>query len=545
MIHKKECDREKGECSPFSRASERIDARPEREVTMSAASPEVRELSLLFEIARSLNEGLDLKAVLKPILQMIAEHMGIRRGTLTILNRKKGEIAIKESYGLRPEEQAKGKYRMGEGITGKVIDSGLPAIVPKISEEPLFLDRTGSRKHLDKGDIAFICVPIRIGSEVIGAMSADRPSGDGRALEEDVRLLTIVASCISQAVRLRQRAEEEIEKVREENQRLQDELKDRFKPKAIVGNSKVMRHVYFLIEKVCRMNTTVLILGESGVGKERVAHAIHYNSNRASKPFVKVNCAALPESLIESELFGHERGAFTGATNARKGRFEMAQGGTIFLDEIGDLPSPVQTKLLRVLQEKEFERIGGNTTIRVDVRIITATNRDLEELMREGQFREDLYYRLNVFPIVVPPLRERRTDIMLLADYFIGKYGKELGKPIERISTTATDMLMGYHWPGNVRELENGIERAIILSSDGVIHSYHLPPSLQRSDKDAGGDPGGTLSATMTNVEREIIVDELKRSHGNMAKAARELGITERIIGLRVAKYGIDPSQFK
>ncbi|MGA2109465.1 MAG: sigma-54 dependent transcriptional regulator, partial [Syntrophorhabdales bacterium] len=266
---------------------------------------------------------------------------------------------------------------------------------------------------------------------------------------------------------------------------------------------------------------------------------------RAQGPFIKVNCAALPESLVESELFGHERGAFTGATNARKGRFEMAKGGTIFLDEIGDLPNPVQTKLLRVLQEKEFERIGGNTTIQVDARIITATNRDLEGLMREGRFREDLYYRLNVFPVVVPPLRERRTDIMLLADHFIGKYGKEHGKHIARMSTTATDMLMSYHWPGNVMELENCIERAIILSSDGVIHGYHLPPSLQQYDKAAGGETGGSLKSAVKNVEREIIVDELKRCRGNMAKAARELGITERMIGLRVAKFGIDPGQFK
>jgi Nif-specific regulatory protein len=518
---------------------------PERHMHKNVASREIRELSLLFEIARSLSEGLELKTVLKPILRMIAEHMGIPRGTLTILNRKKGEIVIEEAYGLRPEEQAKGRYRMGEGITGKVIDTGQPAIVPRISEEPLFLDRTGSRKHLDKGDIAFLCVPIRMGSEVIGAISADRPSAENGALDEDVRLLTIIGSCISQAVRLRQLADEEVEKIREENIRLQDELKERFKPKAIVGNSKVMRHVYFLIEKVCRANTTVLILGESGVGKERVAHAIHYNSGRAQGPFIKVNCAALPESLVESELFGHERGAFTGATNARKGRFEMAQRGTIFLDEIGDLPNPVQTKLLRVLQEKEFERIGGNTTIRVDARIITATNRDLEALMREGRFREDLYYRLNVFPVVVPPLRERRTDIMLLADHFIDKYGKEHGKHIARISTTATDMLMSYHWPGNVRELENCIERAIILSSDGVIHGYHLPPSLQQYDKAAGGEPGGSLKSAVKNVEREIVVDELKRCRGNMAKAARELGITERMIGLRVAKYGIDLGQFK
>ncbi len=510
-----------------------------------ATTPEVRELSLLFDISTRLSESLDLKTTLKPILQEMAAHMGILRGTLTILNRKNEEIVIKEAYGLRPEEKAKGRYRMGEGITGRVIDTGQPVIVPRISEEPLFLDKTGSRKHLDKGDIAFVCVPIKMGSEVIGALSADRTSGEKAALDDDVRLLTIIGSCISQAVRLRQLAEEEVEKIREENQRLQEELKNRFRPKAIVGNSKVMRHVYFLIEKVCRANTTVLILGESGVGKERVASAIHYNSGRADRPYVKVNCAALPESLIESELFGHERGAFTGAITARKGRFEAAHHGTIFLDEIGDLPMPVQTKLLRVLQEKEFERIGGNATIKVDVRIITATNRNLERLMEEGKFREDLYYRLNVFPIVVPPLRERKTDIMLLTDHFIERYGKEHEKQIMSISTNATDMLMSYHWPGNVRELENCIERAIILSSDGVIHGYHLPPSLQRSNADPTENQGESLKAAVTNVERGIIVEGLKHSRGNMAEAARQLGITERKMGLRVARYGIDPGEYK
>ena len=507
-------------------------------------SREIKELSLLFEISRKLGEGLDLKAVLKPILRMTAEHMQIPRGTLTILNRSRGEIVIEESYGLRPEEQAKGKYRMGEGITGKVIDTGQPAIIPKISEEPLFLDRTGSRRHLDKRDLAFICVPIKIGTEVLGAISADRAFKDD-SLEEDARLLTIIASTISQAVRLRQSAQEEVEKIREENRRLQDQLKVRYRPTSIVGNSNVMQNVYALIEKVSTTNATVLILGESGVGKERVAHAIHYGSSRADKPFVRINCAALPESLIESELFGHEKGAFTGAVSARKGRFEAAEKGTIFLDEIGDLPLTVQTKLLRVLQEKEFERVGGNATIKVDVRIITATNRNLEALMQEGKLREDLYYRLNIFPIVVPPLRERKTDIMLLADHFIQKYSKEHGKQIKSVSTAATDMLMNYHWPGNVRELENCIERALILSTDGVIHSYHLPPNLQGSGGDDAHRGGRTFNDIVANVGREIIVEELKRSRGNMAKAARALGITERIMGLRVAKYGLDPTQFK
>jgi Nif-specific regulatory protein len=502
------------------------------------------ELSLLFDISTKLSDTLDLKTALKPILRMTAGYMKIPRGTLTILNRNRGKIAIEEAYGLRPEEQAQGKYNIGEGITGKVIDTGKAIIVPRISEEPLFLDRTGSRKHLDKSDIAFICVPVKVGSETVGALSADRPSRGEHALEADIRLLTIIASTISQAVRLRQLAHEEMEKVMVENRRLQDQLKVRYRPKAIVGNSKIMRDVYDLIETVGGKNTTVLILGESGVGKERVAHAVHYGSPRAEKPFVKVNCAALPESLIESELFGHEKGAYTGATLARKGRFEMAERGTIFLDEIGELSLSVQTKLLRIIQEKEFERIGGNATLKSDVRIIAATNRDLAAAIREGIFREDLYYRLNIFPILVPPLRERRTDIMLLAEHFLQKYAREHGKKIDGIATSATDKLMNYHWPGNVRELENCIERAVILCADGKIRSHHLPPSLQMADA-AGRDLPGTFKGTMAGVEQEIIVDELKRCRGNVAGAARALGITERMIGLRIAKYGIEPKKFK
>ncbi len=511
-------------------------------------SRELKELSLLFEISTKLSETLDLKAVLKPILQMTAEYMEIPRGTLTILNRNRGEIVIEEAYGLRPEEQAKGKYLMGEGITGKVIETGQPAIIPRVSDEPLFLDKTGSRKNLDKRNIAFICVPVKIGSEIIGALSADRRLKETVTFEEDVRLLTIIASSISQAVRLRQLAQEELEKVMVENQRLQDALRNRYRPKAIVGNSKVMQEVYHLIEKVSKTNTTVLILGESGVGKERVAHAIHYGSNRADSPFIKINCAALPESLIESELFGHEKGAFTGAVTSRQGRFEMAQKGTIFLDEIGDIPITLQTKLLRILQEKEFERIGGYNTIKVDVRVITATNRNLEILMEEGKFREDLFYRLNVFPIIVPPLRERKTDIMLLANYFIEKYSSEHCKEISGVSTSATDMLMNYHWPGNVRELENCIERAIILSNDGIIHSYILPvnmQNMQHHNGDKSNSTGNYFKDTLAGLERGIIIEELKRSRGNMAEAARSLGITERMIGIRVAKYNIDPGKFR
>jgi Nif-specific regulatory protein len=295
---------------------------------------------------------------------------------------------------------------------------------------------------------------------------------------------------------------------------------------------------------VAKSDTTVLIRGESGSGKELVAHAIHYNSRRASRAFIKVNCAALPETLIESELFGHEKGAFTGAIYQRKGRFELAAGGTIFLDEVGDFSPSTQIKFLRVLQEKEFERVGGTETIKTDVRVIAATNRDVEALIAEGKFRQDLYYRLNVFTIHVPPLRDRKTDIPLLADFFVERYSRLNHKEIQRISTPAIDMLMSYHWPGNVRELENCIERAVLVSNDQVIHGHHLPPSLQTAEA-TGTTHQGSLQGSLDDLERELILDALKSARGNMAKAARNLGLSERLMGLRVRKHGIQAKRFR
>ncbi len=502
------------------------------------------ELLLLFEISQRLDRSLDLRDVVGPVLEAIATHMGMMRGTLTLLNRQTGELFIEAAHGLSEMQMERGKYRPGEGVTGKVVATGQPAVVPHISEEALFLDRTGARKGLRKKDVSFICVPIKLGNEVIGALSADRLFEEGVFFGEDVRLLSIIASMIAQAVKLRQSAQEEQHRLLEENLRLQRELKDRFRPANIVGNSKGMQSVYDLIAQVTRSDTTVLIRGESGTGKELVAHAIHYNSLRASKPFIKVNCGALPESVVESELFGHEKGAFTGAIATRKGRFELAHGGTIFLDEVGDLSPTTQIKLLRVIQEREFERVGGTATIKTDVRVITATNRSLEQLIEEGTFRQDLYYRLNVFPIHVPPLRERKTDIPLLADFFVEKYSKVNHKNIRRISTPSIDMLMSYHWPGNVRELENCLERAVLLSSDHVIHGHHLPPTLQTAEA-SGTAHQGTLDGTVERLERDLIMDALKASRGNKAKAARALGITERIMGLRVRRYTIDPKRFR
>jgi Nif-specific regulatory protein len=505
---------------------------------------EVKELSLLFDVSQMLDRSLDLREVAGPVLGALAEHMGMTRGTLTLLNRQTGEISIEAAHGLSASQQERGRYKLGEGVTGKVVATGQPAVVPRISEEPLFLNRTGARQGLHKKDISFICVPIKIGNEVVGALSADRLFAEGVSFEEDVRLLSIIASMIAQAVRLRQALQEERQHLIEDVRAKEGELTDRFRPDNMIGNSKPMLAVYELTAQVSQSDTTALIHGESGTGKELVANALQANSPRASKPFVKVNCAALPETVLESELFGHEKGSFTGAIAQRKGRFELAHGGTLFLDEVGDLSMATQAKLLRVLQNREFERLGGTQTLKVNVRIIAATNRSLEQMIAQGRFRQDLFYRLNVFPIHVPPLRERRSDILLLADYFVEKYSRANNKNVLRISTPAIDMLTAYHWPGNVRELENVIERAVLLSTDGVIHGYHLPPTLQTAEASGTVAPG-TLEATLDNVEREMINEALKSSRGNMAKAARKLGITERIMGLRVAKHGIDPRRFR
>jgi Nif-specific regulatory protein len=504
----------------------------------------IGELQLLLDISRILDKSMDLRDVMTPVLDMLSRHRGMERATITLIDRETGDIVIDEAHGLTSSQFKRGRYKYGEGITGRVAKTGEPVAIPRISEEPQFLDRTGARKSLRKEELSFICVPVMMENEVIGTFSADMPFHETRPLGEEVRIMSIIASMISQAVHLRQSLQGEQKRLLDENSRLQEELKDRFRPSNIIGNSKAIYVVYDQIAQVSKSNTTVLILGESGTGKELVAHAIHYNSPRASRPFIKVNCSALPENLIESELFGHEKGAFTGAMSQRKGRFELADTGTLFLDEIGDLTIPTQVKLLRFLQEREFERVGSAETIKADVRIIAATHKNLEELIHQGLFRQDLFYRLNVFPIYLPPLRERPTDIPLLADFFVEKYSIGTYKEITRISTPAIDMLMSYHWPGNVRELENCIERAVLISNDSVVHSHHLPPTLQTAEA-SGTAFAGSLDATLAKVEQEFILDALKSSRGNMARAAKALGVSERVMGLRVEKYGINPRRFR
>ncbi|MHC4984202.1 MAG: sigma 54-interacting transcriptional regulator [Planctomycetota bacterium] len=501
---------------------------------------EVNELLLLLEIGQMLDASPDLREVVGDVLEVIAEHTAMDHATLTLLNRDTGELMSDASHGLSPADAG-----AGQGVIAKVIDNGRAAVVRHGATDPLYLDRTGGgSRSVRRRDIAFFCVPIKMGNRSIGALSADHLFEPPIPPEEDVRLLSIIASMIAQAVRLRRSSQEEQRRLREEMEQLREELRGRANPENIVGKSGAMQAVYDMIARVAGSDATVLICGESGVGKELVAHAVHHSSPRAGKPFVRVNCAALPETIIESELFGHEKGAFTGAVARRKGRFELANKGTLFLDEIGDFSASTQVRLLRVIQEREFERVGGTDTLSVDVRIVAATNRDLEAMVAAGEFRQDLYYRLNVFPIHVPPLRERRTDIVLLADHFAERHGAAAGKPIKRISTPAIDMLNAYHWPGNVRELENCIERAVLLSTDGVIHGHHLPPSLQTAEA-SGTVPSGPLKAALDGLEREMISDALKSTRGNKAKGARMLGLTERLMGIRVKKLGIDPKRFR
>lgn len=499
-----------------------------------------RELQLLYHISCLLDTSLDLRNIVSPVLEAMAQYMDMNYGTLALLNRKTGEILIEAAHGLSPQQTRRARYKLGEGVTGQVILTGEPAIIARKSESPLLLDKT---KRGKAADTSFVCVPIKIGQEVVGALSVDTPHKPEEDLDEDARLLSIVCSLIAQAVKLRRAAQEEREKLEEENARLKNALRERFRPTNIIGTSHEMQAVYDKIAQVSKSNATVLILGETGTGKELVAQAIHYNSDRSDKPFVKAHCAALPEGVIESELFGHVRGAFTGAVADRKGRFELANGGTLFLDEIGDISPAIQIKLLRVLQEREFERIGDTRTIKVNVRLIAATHRNLQEMVTQGRFREDLYYRLNVFPIYVPSLRKRRSDIVLLADFFLQRYAKEQQKPVRRLSSAVIDMLMSYHWPGNVRELENCIERAVLVAEGDVIHPYHLPPTLQTAE--AGGTLySGSLSERVAAFERDLIVDALKSSRGNVAAAARTLQSTQRILGYKVRQYQIEPKKY-
>ncbi len=488
------------------------------------------QLRTIDKIVHIINDSQTPRSVLNLVLEALSDGIGVRRSLVFVPSEETEDLTIGAANGVGIDEFRRLEQAAPRSSIQRSFESGTGALV---ADDPKL------NPVLGRGMALFI-EPVMLEGRPVAVLAAESDPADAAGHQ----FLRVVASLLTHAFKVESAIRAERRKLADETTHLRQELKERYDFSQIIGNSSAMRQVYDQVSQVARSNATVLLRGESGTGKEMIAHAIHYNSLRSKRPFIKVNCAALPETLIESELFGFEKGAFTGADRLKKGRFEMADGGTLFLDEIGDLPPQTQVKLLRVIQEREIQRLGGTETIRVNVRFITATNQNLEEEIAAGSFREDLYYRLNVFTIFLPPLRERKSDILLLAEHFLEKYAREHGKEIKRISTPAIDMLTSYHFPGNVRELENVIERAVLVCDEQVIHGHHLPPTLQTAEN-SGTVTQLSLTNAVENFERDLIQDALKTARGNVAKAARLLDSTERILGYKIKKYGIAAKRFK
>lgn len=508
------------------------------------------ELLALYRITELIGTAADLESTLAKILGVLNDTMNMKRSTLLFFDKTKQKLVIKASCGLSEVEKMRGVYRPDEGVCGQIFQTRSPFVVPDINSEPLFLNRTGARPTVSKSKISFLGVPVMVAGQPEGVLTVDRLFADDVSSEEDVRFLTVLATLIAQFVTLHREIEKKEAKLLEENASLKAKLHQVHKGHFIIGRSKPMQEVFSVIDKISSSNVTALLLGESGTGKELVARAIHEGGDRKNKPFIKINCAALPENLLESELFGNERGAYTGAHASRAGRFELADKGTIFLDEIGEMPISLQAKMLRVLQEKQFERIGGTRTFTVDVRIVAATNVSLEQAVGRGEFRPDLYYRLNVVPVELPPLRDRKEDIPLLFSHFLSKSNERNGRKI-KITSELLDFLIAYKWPGNVREMQNLVERMVILAEDdrldlsdlpsNVLSMEQLQPKIKTeviADKPVQAPPIGRRS--LEDIERTEIEAALRRNGWIQVRAARELGLTERQIGYRIKKYGLN-----
>jgi Nif-specific regulatory protein len=513
------------------------------------------KLKVLSAICQTIDRAFDLEGALLDVLRILSETLSMQRATVTLLDRKTDRLVISASCGLTQDEMKRGVYGVEEGVTGRIFQTGLAYYAPDIRKDPLLLDRTGARRF-EQGTLSFIGVPIVLHGRTIGVLNADRLFDDEVPPDEDVEFLSVVATLVARMISINEQVEAKVRKLEEENVSLKYRVAKEEKGPYIVGRSHAMAEVERQMARVAPTRATILLLGESGTGKTLIARIIRDLSDRMEFPFVKVNCAAIPENLLEAELFGHEKGAYTGAAGARTGRFEEAHKGTIFLDEIGELPLGLQAKLLRVIQEREFERLGSNRTIKVDVRIVAATNRDLAELVEQGAFREDLYYRLSVFPIRVPPLRERKEDIPVLVHHFLERVSEEYGRPLA-LSPEAHDLLRVYDWPGNVREMENLIERLVIMADEERLGPDFIRPYLLAAAESgahavpanggsgavgavhAAGAGNGATAATLGEIERNEVVQALARHGWVQHKAAAALGITPRQIGYKIRKHGL------
>lgn len=495
------------------------------------------ELQTLYRVSQVLSRSLDFSETLSEVLSILHEEGDLHHGMISLLDQDSGDLLVTALH-EGPESLRPTRYKPGEGITGAILEASRPLVVKRISDDPRFLDRLGVYDQ----DLPFVGVPVVIRGQTAGVLAA-QPGGDERVLPLHERFLQMVANLVGQSVRLARKVENAQQELKKERDTLRRKVRGEHGFSNMVGHSRVIRTVFEQVRQVSKWNTTVLVRGESGTGKELVANAIHYNSPRVSGPFIKLNCAALPDNLLESELFGHEKGAFTGAVSQRKGRFEQAHGGTIFLDEIGEISPAFQAKLLRVLQEGEFERVGGGRTLKVDVRVVAATNKHLENEVQEGNFREDLYYRLNVMPIRMPPLRERLEDVPDLARFLVAKIGKSQGRELA-IEDSALRMLMGHDWPGNVRELENCLERAAVMSEDGAIGVREVSLTGIQTDNTRYLDTSKQVDFNDPELdERERVVAALEQAGWVQAKAARLLGMTPRQIGYRIQTLNIKVRQ--
>ncbi len=483
---------------------------------------------------------------LENLLKTTSREMNFKRMSLAIFDPASQTIDYSLSHGHKKTPRY--SYTPGQGITGLVVKEKAPIIVPVMKDDPNFLNLAFDRSPEELASLSFISVPIKRNDpddelEILGVLNAEMDLKNISELEENCRFLQILGIIIARQTSFLQ---EEVGRQKKYPEILPPDQNISYQDLAqnkLIGTSKIMATIMSQIMQVAPSKATVLLRGESGTGKELLAEAIRNLSPRKNRPFIKLNCAALPSELLESELFGYERGAFTGAAGQKKGRFESAHLGTLFLDEIGELSPGAQAKLLRATQEGEIQRLGSENTTKVNVRIICATHQPLEKLIEEGKFREDLYYRLNVFPVFIPGLRERRQDILPLAEHFLNIAGREYEKNIKRISTPAKDLLIQHDWPGNVRELKNCIERAALMCNEEVIRTYHLPATLQTAESTAT-DHELPFADTVSKFEQELIIDALKKTNGNILKAARDLRASYRIINYKVKKYNINPKRF-